>query len=122
MISDRCDFNDFVLETKGRNYQEIIYLAEQEALNNEMLNALQSLRQELEETQRLIDLKDAEIAALQGRLSDIESGTGIPAAGEPVAATPVDAPVDAAIEAPLEVPVDPADVPSAAAEPVVLTA
>lgn len=35
MISDRCDFNDFVLETKGRNYQEIIYLAEQEATEAE---------------------------------------------------------------------------------------
>ena len=35
MISDRCDFEDFVLETKGREYQEIIYLAEREATEAE---------------------------------------------------------------------------------------
>ena len=35
MISDRCDFNEFVLEAKGRDYQEIIYLAEREATEAE---------------------------------------------------------------------------------------
>lgn len=35
MISDRCDFNDFVRETKGRNYQEVIYMAEREATEAE---------------------------------------------------------------------------------------
>lgn len=35
MISDRCDFNDFVLEAKGRDYQEIIYMAEREATEAE---------------------------------------------------------------------------------------
>ena len=35
MISDRCDFNDFVLVAKGRDYQEIIYMAEREATEAE---------------------------------------------------------------------------------------
>ncbi len=35
MISDRCDFNDFVLKAKGRDYQEIIYMAELEATEAE---------------------------------------------------------------------------------------
>ncbi len=35
MISDRCNFNDFVMETKGRDYQEIIYMAEREATEAE---------------------------------------------------------------------------------------
>jgi hypothetical protein len=35
MISDRCDFNDFVLKTKGRDYQEIIYMTEREATEAE---------------------------------------------------------------------------------------
>ena len=35
MISDRCNFNDFVLETEGRDYQEIIYMAEREATDAE---------------------------------------------------------------------------------------
>lgn len=26
MISDRCDFNEFVLETKGKGYQEALLL------------------------------------------------------------------------------------------------
>lgn len=35
MISDSCDFNEFVLETKGRNYEEMIYLADREATEAE---------------------------------------------------------------------------------------
>lgn len=31
MISDRCEFNDFVNQAQGRDYQEIICLAEREA-------------------------------------------------------------------------------------------
>jgi len=51
-------------------------VAEQEALNEELLNAVQSLRRELEETQLSIDIKDAEIAALQSRLGQLESSRG----------------------------------------------
>ncbi|MBL0713856.1 MAG: hypothetical protein JJV98_09150 [Desulfosarcina sp.] len=35
MISDRCDFNEFVLEARGRDFQDIIYLAEREATEAE---------------------------------------------------------------------------------------
>ena len=35
MISNRCDFNDFVLKTKGRDYEEIIFLADREATEAE---------------------------------------------------------------------------------------
>ena len=35
MISDSCDFNEFVLEAKGLNYEEIIYLADREATEAE---------------------------------------------------------------------------------------
>ncbi len=35
MISERCDFKDFVLEAKGKGYQEIIYLADLEATEAE---------------------------------------------------------------------------------------
>ena len=85
------------------------YLAEQQELNREMLSALQSLRQELEETRALIEMKDAEIAALQGRLGEIEAG--VPAPGDvaveaPVAALPAEATVEAPVEAPLEAPVE----------------
>ena len=31
MISDQCDFDDFVMQANGRDYQDIIYLAEREA-------------------------------------------------------------------------------------------
>lgn len=31
MISDRCDIKEFMLEAKGKNYQDIICLAEREA-------------------------------------------------------------------------------------------
>ena len=35
MISDRCDFNEFILQVEGRDYQEIIYLADREATEAE---------------------------------------------------------------------------------------
>ncbi len=35
MISERCNFSEFVREAKGRDYQEIIYLAEREATEAE---------------------------------------------------------------------------------------
>lgn len=35
MISDRCDFNEFVLKAKGRDYHDIIYLADREATEAE---------------------------------------------------------------------------------------
>ena len=35
MISNRCDFNEFVMEAKGKGYQEIIYLADREATEAE---------------------------------------------------------------------------------------
>ncbi len=35
MISERCDFNEFALQTQGRDYLEIIYLADREATEAE---------------------------------------------------------------------------------------
>jgi pilus assembly protein FimV len=72
------------------------YIREQEALNEELLGAVQSLRRELEETRRLMELKDDEIAALQDRLAGIEAGRFQPAPEVPVeeevpAAPPEDA-------------------------------
>ncbi|MGD8977506.1 MAG: FimV/HubP family polar landmark protein, partial [Gammaproteobacteria bacterium] len=51
--------------------------SEQEALNQELLNAVQSLRRELEETRQAISVKDAEIAALQERLALIDGAEAI---------------------------------------------
>lgn len=51
--------------------------SEQEALNQELLNAVQSLRRELEETREAISVKDAEIAALQERLALIDGGEAV---------------------------------------------
>ena len=70
------------------------YRAEQEALNEELLAAVQSLRRELEETRQLIGIKDGEIAALQERLSGLEQeGVAAPGgegpAGAPAEETPV---------------------------------
>jgi len=48
--------------------------SEQEALNQELLNAVQSLRGELDATREAISIKDAEIAALQQRLAAIDGG------------------------------------------------
>jgi pilus assembly protein FimV len=52
----------------------------------ELLDAVQALRSELAETRSLMEIKDAEIAALQARLAEIES------APAPLA-TPLDTPV-----------------------------
>lgn len=35
MISDRCDFNEFVRQAQGRHYEDIIYLADREATEAE---------------------------------------------------------------------------------------
>jgi len=51
--------------------------SEQAALNQELLNAVQSLRSELEETRQAIGIKDAEIAALQERLALIDGGQAV---------------------------------------------
>ena len=67
-----------------------------------MLDALQELRGELAETRRLMEVKDAEIAALQARLAELESAPldTAPAAGaetavvaEPATAEPAPPPV-----------------------------
>jgi pilus assembly protein FimV len=53
----------------------------------ELLDAVRQMRDELADTRRLIEVKDAEIAALQARLAELES--------EPVAGAPAAAPVEA---------------------------
>jgi pilus assembly protein FimV len=69
----------------------------------ELLAAVQELRSELAETRRLMEVKDAEIAALQARLADLEAEP-VPVAPPPAppvdapAAPPVDAPADAVAE------------------------
>jgi hypothetical protein len=35
MISDRCDFSEFVRQAQGQNYEDIIYLADREATEAE---------------------------------------------------------------------------------------
>lgn len=70
------------------------YRAEQEALNEELLAAVQSLRRELEETRQLIGIKDGEIAALQERLSGLEQeGVAAPGVEVPVGAPAEETPV-----------------------------
>ena len=49
------------------------YVAEQDALNDELMGAVQSMRRELEETRDLISVRDEEIAALQERLGQLEA-------------------------------------------------
>jgi pilus assembly protein FimV len=44
----------------------------------ELADAVQQLRSELADTRRLMEIKDAEIAALQSRLAELETETGIP--------------------------------------------
>jgi pilus assembly protein FimV len=51
------------------------YVAEQDALNDELMGAVQSMRRELEETRDLISVKDEEIAALQRRLGQLEAAS-----------------------------------------------
>ncbi|MGI9264859.1 MAG: type IV pilus assembly protein FimV, partial [Gammaproteobacteria bacterium] len=53
------------------------YAAEQDALNDELMGAVQSMRRELEETRDLISLKDDEIAALQERLAQLEAVSSV---------------------------------------------
>jgi pilus assembly protein FimV len=53
--------------------------------SRELLDAVQELRGELAETRRLVELRDAEIAALQARLAELEADS---AAVAPVASTP----------------------------------
>ncbi len=82
---------------------EAEYRAEQEALNEELLAAVQSLRRELEETRQLIGIKDGEIAALQERLAGLEE-QGAPA---PAAEAPVPGAEAPAEEKPAVVPAEP---------------
>jgi pilus assembly protein FimV len=70
----------------------------------ELLEAVEALRGELADTRRLMEIKDAEIAALQARLAELE--------GVPV--RPVDAPPEAAAPAPAAAP---AEAPPAPAPP-----
>ncbi|NHA15525.1 FimV/HubP family polar landmark protein [Thioalkalivibrio sp. XN279] len=51
-----------------------------------VLEAVDALRGELAETRRLMELKDAEIAALQARLAELESGAAVDGAAAPAAA------------------------------------
>jgi pilus assembly protein FimV len=44
------------------------------AAQAELLSAVQALRGELDETRRMMEIKDAEIAALQARLAELEAG------------------------------------------------
>jgi pilus assembly protein FimV len=67
---------------------------------DELLEAVQELRSELAETRRVMELKDAEIAALQARLAELEAGTP-PVEPEPEA--PVAEP-DPAVAAPAPTP------------------
>jgi pilus assembly protein FimV len=68
------------------------YVAEQDALNDELMGAVQSMRSELEETRDLISLKDEEIAALQERLGQLEAASVAQPAEEAVAVPEVEAP------------------------------
>jgi pilus assembly protein FimV len=81
------------------------YVREQEALNEELLAAVESMRRELEETRKSLLLRDEEIAALQDRLAGIEAGRFQPAPAEPQAApVPQDAEVEETEEAVAEAP------------------
>ena len=83
----------------------------------ELAEAVQQLRGELDETRRLMEVKDAEIAALQSRLADIEA-EGVPVATLPTA--PIERP-EAVDPEPAEAvePVAPAPEPAVEAEPAV---
>jgi pilus assembly protein FimV len=68
------------------------------APDTELLDAVEALRGDLAETRRLIEVKDAEIAALQARLAELESGdVSVPPAGAPA---PAEALPEAAAPAP----------------------
>lgn len=53
------------------------------AAQGELMGAVRDLRNQLEETRRLMEVKDAEIAALQQRLADLEAGAPDAAAAAP---------------------------------------
>ena len=82
---------------------------------DELLEAVQGLRSELAETRRMMELKDAEIAALQARLAELEGAPPVepdPAAPvaeveEPAVAVPEPAPAPVAEPAPEPAPVAP---------------
>ena len=58
--------------------------AQEAETSNELLDAVEALRGELAETRRMMELKDAEIAALQARLAQLEAAPEGPAdAGQP---------------------------------------
>ena len=82
-----------------------------------VLEAVDALRTELAETRRLMELKDAEIAALQARLAELESGAAVDGAAAPAdaetaaeAATETETPV---AEAPVAEPAAPVATPPA---------
>jgi pilus assembly protein FimV len=83
----------------------------------ELAEAVQQLRSELDETRRLMEVKDAEIAALQSRLADIET-EGVPVATLPTA--PIERP-EAVDPEPAEAvePAAPAPEPAVEPEPAV---
>ncbi|MFU8822126.1 MAG: FimV/HubP family polar landmark protein [Gammaproteobacteria bacterium] len=67
------------------------------APDTELLDAVEALRSDLAETRRLMEVKDAEIAALQARLAELESGdVSVLPAGAP---TPAEALPEAAAPA-----------------------
>lgn len=65
----------------------------------ELVEAVQELRGELAETRRLMEVKDAEIAALQARLAELESEP-VDAPPAPVAEAPVEAEPEPVARAP----------------------
>jgi pilus assembly protein FimV len=79
----------------------------------ELLDAVQELRSELAETRRLMEVKDAEIAALQERLAELESAPApAPPVDEPVGAEPEPAVPEPAPEAAAVAPPPPAPAPT----------
>jgi pilus assembly protein FimV len=84
---------------------------------DELVEAVQELRSELAETRRVMELKDAEIAALQARLAELETGAppvepepAAPVAEpepDPAVAAPAPAPEPVAAPAPTPAPVAP---------------
>jgi pilus assembly protein FimV len=82
------------------------------ATGDPVLEAVDALRSELAETRRLMELKDAEIAALQARLAELESGAAVDGAAAPAEAT-TESPEAAPAETPAAEPAAPAATPPA---------
>ncbi len=89
-----------------------------------LADAVQQLQSELADTRRLMEIKDAEIAALQSRLAELEADSGIPVRPlptEPVmppeVAEPEAAEPEAVAPAPTPEAVEPARVPPVAPPP-----